>query len=49
MKEYKKLFMEIFTFIEDVVTSSGGLSNGGDGGDVGSEGDGGSFGGLFGN
>lgn len=44
MKEYKKLFMEISTFEEDVVT----LSNGGDGGEVGESGDGGKYGNLFG-
>lgn len=43
MKEYKKLFIEISTFEEDIVT----LSNGGDGGEVG-DGDVGDFGNLLG-
>ena len=42
MKEYKKLCMEIFVFVEDIVT----LSNWGNGGDVGSSGDGDTFNGF---
>ena len=45
MKEYQKIFIEVFKFEKDIVT----LSNGGDGGEVGDgKGDAGDFGNLFG-